>query len=313
MKMNQQTQAWLQGVADSGLPPLNKMPVEDARATYSAVVAQCGLPAEPVANTVDRTIPGPGGPIPVRIYTPEGAGPFPALVYYHGGGWVIGGLDVVDGPCTALANRAGAVVVSVDYRLAPEHPFPAAVEDAYAALVWVSGHAGELDVDATRVAVAGDSAGGNLSAVVSQLARDHDGPAVAAQVLIYPVTDFARRTESFRDNADGFFLTADLMDWFEERYLDPSVDRTDLRLSPLHAPDVSGLPPALVITAAFDPLRDEGEQYATRLREAGGEAVLTRYDGQIHAFAANLAGAIDEGRAALDDIGAYLCGVFGRD
>lgn len=310
MQLDTQAEAWLHGVADSGLPPLNEMPVGDARATYSAVVSQCGLPPEPVADIVDRTIPGPAGPIPVRIYTPKGSGAFPVLIYYHGGGWVIGGLDVVDGTCTVLANRAHAVVVSVDYRLAPEHPFPAAVEDAYAALTWVADNAALLNIDAERLAVAGDSAGGNLAAVVALLARDQSGPALMHQLLLYPATDFQRETASFRDNGEGLFLTTDLLKWFQEHYLAANGDPADWRASPLRAPDLSGLPPALVVTAGFDPLRDEGEAYAARLREAGGEAVVTRYDGQIHAFAANLAGAIDQGRTAIEDAGRHLRTVF---
>ncbi len=310
MQLDSQTQAWLQAVADSGLPPLNEMPVSDARATYGAVVSQFGLPPEPVADIVDRTIPGPAGPIPVRIYTPKGSGAFPALIYYHGGGWVIGDLDVVDGPCTVLANRAHAVVVSVDYRLAPEHPYPAAIEDAYAALNWVADNAALLNVDAERLAVAGDSAGGNLAAVVALLARDEGSPALVHQLLLYPATDMLRQTVSARDNGEGYFLTTDLLKWFQEHYLPGGADPTDWRASPLRAPDLSGLPPALVITAEFDPLRDEGEAYAVRLREAGVEAVVTRYDGQIHAFAANLAGAIDQGRAAIEDAGRHLRTVF---
>ena len=307
MTLDIQARAWLDGVAESGLPPLNEMSVADARATYSAVVNQCGLATEDVADVRDTTVPGPAGPIPVRIYTPKGSGVFPTLVYYHGGGWVIGGLDVVDGLCRSLANRAHAVVISVDYRLAPEHPYPAAVEDAYAALTWVADNAAGLNIDAERLAVGGDSAGGNLAAVVALLARDQNGPPLIYQVLLYPATDFLRGTASYRDNGDGLFLTTDLMNWFEGHY---RATADDWRASPLRASDLTGLPAALVVTAEFDPLRDEGKAYAARLREAGVETEMRRYDGQIHGFAANLAGVMKQGHVAVEDIGDRLRTVF---
>lgn len=310
MPLDAQVKAWLDGLADSGLPPLNEMPVGDARAAYSAVVTDCGLTPEPVADATDRTITGPAGPIPIRIYTPKGSGAFPILVYYHGGGWVIGGLDVVHSTCTVLANRTHAVVVSVDYRLAPEHPFPAAVEDAHAALKWAAANAALLNGDVERLAVAGDSSGGNLAAVVALLARDEGGPALMHQLLLYPATDFLRDTASSRDNGVGFFLTTDLLKWFHEHYLGVDGDPADWRASPLRATDLSGLPPAWVVTAEFDPLRDEGEAYADRLREAGVGAAVRRYDGQIHAFASNLAGVMDQGRAALEEAGVQLRTVF---
>jgi acetyl esterase len=306
MPLDTQADAWLKGLRESGLPPLNEMPVDQARATYKAVVADCALKPEPVANIVDKTIPGSGGDIPVRIYTPEGNGLFPILVYFHGGGWVIGDLEVVHGLCTVLANRAHAVVVSVDYRLAPEHPFPAAVEDCYAATRWVADNTALLNGDVERIAVAGDSAGANLAAVVSLMARDQGYPPLLYQLLIYPATDVRYDTPSYRENGDDYFLTTDLMRWFHRHYLTGPGAADDWRASPLRAPNLSGLPPAHVITAEFDPLRDEGEAYAARLRDAGVEATVERYSGQIHAFTANLAGVMDNGRKSIEDAGKRL-------
>jgi acetyl esterase len=306
MPLDTQAEAWLRGLRESGLPPLNEMPVEQARATYKAVVADCALKPEPVASIVDKAIPGSAGDIPVRIYTPEGNGLFPLVVYFHGGGWVIGDLEVVHGLCTVLTNRAHAVVVSVDYRLAPEHPFPAAVDDCYTATKWVADNAALLNGDVERIAVAGDSAGANLAAVVSLMARDQGNPPLLYQLLIYPATDVRYDSPSYRENGDDYFLTTDLMKWFHRHYLAGKGDADDWRASPLSAPDLSGLPPAHVITAEFDPLRDEGEAYAARLSDAGVEATAERYDGQIHAFTANLAGVMDNGRKSIEDAGKRL-------
>jgi acetyl esterase len=301
MTLDTQAETWLKGLADSGLPPLNEMPVDQARATFEAVVADCGIKPEPVANIVDKTIPGPAGDIAVRIYTPDGNGLFPITVYFHGGGWVLGSLEVVHGLCTILANRAHSVVVSVDYRLAPEHLFPAAVEDCYAATKWVADNAALLNGDVERIAVAGDSAGGNLAAVVALMARDQGYPSLLYQLLIYPATDVRYDTQSYVENGSDYFLTTDLMRWFHRHYLPSDGAADDWRASPLRAVDLSGLPPAHVITAEFDVLRDEGEAYAARLREAGVETTLQRYDGQIHAFTANLAGVMDHGRQSIED------------
>ncbi|HEY2202997.1 MAG TPA: alpha/beta hydrolase [Pseudonocardia sp.] len=310
MPLDKQAELWLKGLAESGLPPLETMPVPEARQVYAAACAEHGLAPETVADISERVIPGPGGDLPVRIYTPAGSRPLPVLVYFHGGGWVLGGPGVVDGPCTLLANRAHAVVVSVDYRLAPEHPFPAAVEDAWAAVRWVADNAALLGADPERIAVGGDSAGATLATAVAHLARDAAAPALRCQVLLYPVTDAAERSASYRENGEGFFLTADLMGWFLDQYLPEGVDRTDPRVSPLRAADHTGLAPALVVTAEYDPLRDEGEAYGARLAAAGTTVTATRYAGQIHGFAANLAGAMDEGRRALEDAGAQLRQAF---
>jgi len=264
--------------------PFDELSVEEARAAIATLSAAAGE-GEAVARVENRAVPGPRGEIPVRVYTPEGPAPFPVLVYFHGGGWVIGNLETHDGLCRHLANAAGAVVASVDYRLAPEHPFPASGEDAYAATRWVAANAAVIGGDAKRVAVGGDSAGGNLAAVVSLMARDRGGPPLVFQLLVYPVTDApSANTASYRDNAEGYFLTAKMMHWFWKHYCGKNPDMSDPYLCPLRAKDLKRLPPALVVTAEFDPLHDEGEAYAARLREAGSQAHVKRYAGMIHGF-----------------------------
>ncbi|HKS91460.1 MAG TPA: alpha/beta hydrolase [Tepidiformaceae bacterium] len=251
---------------------------------------------EPVKRVEDRVFPGPSGDVPVRIYWPDAEGPRPLLVWYHGGGWVIGNLDGADYGCRIMTNAASAVVVSVDYRLAPEAKFPSAPEECYAALQWAVANAAELGADAGRVAVGGDSAGGNLAAVVSLMARDRKGPKVGLQLLVYPVTDYDFETQSYNDNAEGYLLTKDSMVWFWGHYVHTPEEARHPHASPLQAEDLTGLPPALVITAEYDPLRDEGEAYAKRLTEAGVKVTAKRFDGQIHGFFANPA--IDDGREA---------------
>jgi acetyl esterase len=275
----------LQQMAEAGMPPLNEMSPTDARAAAEGFLALAGEP-EDVANVTDRAIPGPGGEIPVRVYTPAGAGsgPLPCLVYYHGGGWVLGDIAGVDTICRAVANRAGCTVMSIEYRLAPEHKFPAPFDDCYAALEWVAANGAEIGVDGSRLAVGGDSAGGNLAAAVSIKARDAGGPAIRHQMLIYPVTNHAYDTGSYSDNADGYLLTQDMMKWFWDHYLNNADEGRDPRVSPLAAASLANLPPAYVATAEFDPLRDEGEAYAAKLSEAGVKVRHRRFDGQIHAF-----------------------------
>ncbi|MGD9935581.1 MAG: alpha/beta hydrolase [Dehalococcoidia bacterium] len=252
---------------------------------------------QPIASVSDRMVPGPAGEIPVRIYDPGGPGPKPVLVWYHGGGWVIGNVDGSDATCRAMANAAGVLVVSVEYRLAPEAKFPAAVDDCFAATKWVAENAAAIGADASKLAVGGDSAGGNLAAVVSQLAKAAAGPAIAYQLLVYPVTDHGSGTASYRDNAEGYLLTRASMEWFWNHYLNSEADAADPKASPARAKDLSGLPPALVITAEFDPLRDEGEAYAGALSEAGVSVSAVRFNGQIHGFYGNAA--IDDGTVAL--------------
>jgi acetyl esterase len=257
---------------------------------------------EPVASVQDRTITANGAQIPVRVYRPE-SGPAvkPALVWFHGGGWVIGSLDGSDFGCRIMANASGCTVISVDYRLAPEYKFPTAVDDCLAVTKWVAENGPELGVDGARIAVGGDSAGGNLAAVVSQLARDGGGPAIAFQALVYPVTNYDFSTASYRDNAEGYLLERDSMEWFWGHYLRSEADGASTKASPLRHTNLAGLPPANVLTAEFDPLRDEGEAYAERMRAAGVPVEARRYDGQIHGFFANPA--IDDGSEAARHVG----------
>ncbi len=268
-------------------------------------------PEVPIGGVEDRRIPGPGGRIPVRVYTPRARppGPLPALAFFHGGGFVIGDLDSHDGVCRELANRAGCAVVSVDYRLAPEAKFPAAAEDCYAATCWVAANADELGVDAARIAVGGDSAGGNLAAVTALLARDRSGPRIAHQLLIYPVADCAFDTASYRDNAEGYYLTREMMRWFWHQYLKKPDHAADPYASPLRATSLARLASATVITAEYDPLRDEGEAYAARLRQAGVPATLTRYTGMIHGFF-GMGGVIDAAQTAIAQAAAELRHAF---
>jgi acetyl esterase len=256
---------------------------EEARAYTSQATAprdDTGL-----ASVDDLEVGGADGMLPARIYRPSGAIPKgPVVVFFHGGGWVIGSIQSHDNTAGRLAAESGCTVISVEYRLAPEHKFPAPLEDAYAATAWVAEHADELGVDATRLAVAGDSAGGNLAAAVALLARDREGPAIAYQLLIYPVTELGVQSASRIENGDKpYLLSSRAMDWFEDHYVG-GVEGVDWRAAPLRAEDLSGLPPAFVVTAELDPLRDEGEAYADRLRQAGVKVNVHRAEGMIHGF-----------------------------
>ncbi len=281
MPVTPETQGLLAMLEEAGGPDISEQTPEEARAMMEGFAPmQAGAP-EP-ARVESRTVPGPGGDIPVRVYASEGDN-LPVVMYYHGGGWVLGDIESHDGTCKQLLAELGeAAIVSVDYRLAPEHKYPAAADDCYAAAAWVAENGAEIGVDGSRMAVAGDSAGGNLSAVVSQMARDKGGPAIAAQVLHVPVTDHNYEYPSYSENAEGYLLTRASMVWFWDHYL-PSADAGhDAYASPLQADDLSGLAPALVQTAEFDPLRDEGEAYAAALEAAGSEVTVHRYDGVIH-------------------------------
>jgi acetyl esterase len=258
-----------------------------AQSRYEAKVASRRKPIA-MSSVRDLGVPGPGGPIPCRLYVPGHAAPgapMPLLVYYHGGGWVLGDLDMYDDLCRLIAAASGAQVLSVDYRLAPENPFPAALEDGFAAFEWVAANAESLGVDPLRIGVGGDSAGGNMAAVISRMAVEGGGGAVPAmQLLFYPVTDSAEDTRSRELFSDGYVLTKADMEKFEAAYLPPGVDASDLRISVLKCPDLSGLPTAYVATAGFDPLRDEGEDYALRMRDCGVRVALRRHSGLIHTF-----------------------------
>ena len=264
-------------------------------------------PGEDVASVEDLEVPGPDGPLPVRVYRPDGAAvPAPVVVFFHGGGWVLGSIATHDATCRGLANRTGAVYVSVDYRLAPEHPYPAAPEDCYAATCWVADHAADLGVDPGRLAVAGDSAGGNLAAVVCQMARDRSGPAIAFQLLIYPVTDLDfDRWPSMEENADGPLLTREGMDWFARHYVGTLPFTGDPYAAPIRAADLSGLPQAHVATAGHDPLRDEGAGYAEALAAAGVTVGYDNFATMIHGFV-GFADVVPAAGEARDRIAAAL-------
>ena len=305
MPVDPQAQALLDMLTAMNVPPMHTQTVEEVRASYDAM-AQFREAQEEVHAVENRMIPGPAGEIPVRIYTPEGTGPFPVLVYFHGGGWTIGTLDSHDDVCRALTNQAQCIVISVDYRLAPEHKFPAAVEDAYAATVWAAQNAASIHGDPARIAVGGDSAGGNLAAVVSQMARDKDGPKLVYQLLVYPATDyFIPGTASIRENANGYLLTLDSMIWFWNHYATSEEDAYNPMMAPLRAKDFHNLPPALVITAEYDPLRDEGEIYAAKLQEAGISVTATRYNGMIHGFF-SMSSLMDQAKVAIAEAAVAL-------
>ena len=282
MPLVTEVQAMLEQVAAAGGVPIDQLTPEQARATYQAFAT---LAAEVVEVGSVRDIPVEHD-VRLRVYTPSGERETarPALLWVHGGGFVIGDLETADPTARALASLTGAVVVSVDYRRAPEHRCPTAALDCMAALEWVVSNASDLGIDPARVAVGGDSAGGNLAAVVSRLARDRGGPAIVLQVLVYPCLDAAMDTASHRENAEGFLLTGTTMRWFWASYLGSEVDPRDPMASPLHAADLSRLPPALIITAEFDPLRDEGEAYGAALAAAGVPVTVSRYDGEVHGF-----------------------------
>ena len=308
MVLNPQVRTFLDELNALGAPPPETLTADQARAANAAGAEALG-PPEPVAAIQDRTLPGHTGEIPIRVYVPQGTGPFPVFVYYHGGGWVLGSVPTHDGLCCQVANAARCLVVSVEYRLAPEHKYPAAVDDAYAATAWVFANAGQIGGDSRRVAVGGDSAGGNLAAAVCLMARDRQTFKPALQVLIYPITDYSLDTPSYLENAEGYLLTRASMKWFWECYLAHEEDGDQPYASPLRAGDLSRLPPALVITAEHDPLRDEGEAYAARLREAGVPVTSTRYDGMIHAFIRRTA-IFDKARTAMQEVADALKQAF---
>ena len=283
-------------------------PLPELRQQLRTMVALMDEPAPALPRVEELRIPGSAGDIPARLYAPTVAGaPLPAVAYFHGGGWVQGDLETHHGLCARLALHAGALVVAVDYRLAPEHKFPAAVEDCLAAYRWLRARGRDVGADAARVAVAGDSAGGNLAAVVSQLAASGGTPVPTCQVLVYPAVDFALETDSHRDLADGHVIPRDRILWYGEQYLRSDADKKDLRASPLLAPALAGQPPTMIVTAGFDPLRDEGRAYGERLRAAGVDVAYREYPGQIHAFV-SLTRAIPQGLACTLEIADYLRG-----
>jgi acetyl esterase len=282
MPVDPQIQALLD--MGTGVPATNTLSVPEARTQYEARV-RLMAPAAAVAAVTERTIAGPGGDLRLRIYRPADQGPFPLLAFFHGSGFVLCSLDTHDGICRNLCAGAGCVVVSVDYRLAPENKYPAGLDDCVFATHWIAEHAGELDGSAGRLAVCGDSAGGNLAAAAALRIRDEGGPLIVGQLLIYPVADYhTPGTPSYRENADGYGLTRDTMVWFWNHYITDPSEAAAPYVSPLRARDLGSLPPALVVTAEYDPLRDEGEYYAEKLRAAGTRAITSRWDGMNHGF-----------------------------
>ena len=284
MPLDPNVELLLSAMQQGGQGGLSEMGVEQARAMIEQFdTLAAGTPIE-LPRVEDFTAPGPDCDIPLRLYSSAADAVLPVVVYFHGGGWVIGNIKSHDFICRRLARDSNATVISVDYRLAPEHTFPCAAEDCYAVTKWVADNAQQLKVDGSRLAVAGDSAGGNLTAVTALQARDRGGPRITFLLMIYPVIDGMMSFPSYKENAEGYLLTAADMAWFYDQYAPEGVDRKNPLLSPLYAPDLSGLPPALVITAEYDPLRDEGEAYADALQQAGVEARSSRYDGMVHGF-----------------------------
>jgi len=301
--------AMLEQTEKQGVPLLETLTPIQAREFINTAVRELRGDPEDVENVENLNITGPAGQIPVRVYMPEAGGPFPILVYFHGGGWVFCNLDTHDNVSRSLANGAGCVVVSVDYRLAPENKFPAAVEDTYAATQWVANNTARINGDLSRIAVGGDSSGGNLAAVVSLMARNQNEPSLMYQLLVNPGTNLSSfDTDSHRNYAEGYGQTKALIEWCRGHYLEKD-DWRHPYASPLLVEDLSGLPPALVITSEFDVLRDEGEAYANRLQQAGVPVKCTRYNGMIH-FGVMWAVASDLARDAINGATAEMRSAF---
>jgi acetyl esterase len=299
MALHPSAEMMVQMLTDSGLTFGPDATPEGRRDAMIAATTNPAFPKHPVHEVADRTIPGPADALPVRVFRPSAATGLPVILWFHGGGWVTGNLDTHDQLGRLLADHSGAVVVSVDYRLAPEAKFPAAADDCLAAYEWALEHADEVGGDATRIAIGGDSAGGNLAAVVALDARDRGLPQPKLQLLVYPVTDYEFDSAAMIDNAKGYFLEAEGMRWFWEHYARTAADYDDPRFSPLRASDLSGLAPAVVITAEFDPLRDQGEEYGKRLSNANVPTEVVRADGLIHGFF-GMHAFMPPGRAAWD-------------
>lgn len=303
MPLHPQIEDVLRAMAEAKLRPIEEMTPPEARAQMEAVATARNLEPARVGRIEERSIPGPAGPIRLRLYWPPAAqGPLPVIVYFHGGGHVIGSLDTHDGVARNLCAGVGALVASVDYRMGPEHRFPAAVDDSFAALQWMHANAGQLGGDPDRIAVAGDSAGGNLAAVVAILARDAGGPALRLQALVYPVADYGLVGESYDRYAEGYgVLTRDAMVWFRRHYLNDPSEAKDWRASPIRAPSLAGVAPAFVLTAEYDVLHDDGVRYAEALRKAGVPVEYRDYPGMIHAFF-GMAPAVDGAVQAQRDV-----------
>jgi len=304
--LDTRTQWFLKLLASSGRRPIGNMSVVEARAEVDAFMPMLAGRAAPIGEILDRTIEAPTGRLRIRLYRPAGsvARLLPTILYFHGGGWTIGSLEAYDGPCRFFCSRTGCAVMAVDYRLAPENKFPAAVEDAVGAYRWLAGEAVGLGIDPARIVLAGDSAGGNLAAVAAQLLRDERRPP-CLQWLIYPATDLAMQSPSYKSCGEGFLLTHADMKWFRGHYLKDLSEVEDPRASPVKANDLSSLPPALVYTAGFDPLRDEGRAYADRLAAAGVKTVHREFDSVIHGFV-GMRGVLQAAARAMDEMAAGL-------
>ncbi len=305
MRLDPQVEAMRATRVAASAPPLYTLTLAEARAADLASIRAAGGEPEPVAKVTDVQFSGAAGTLPARVYQPSGKAPFPALLYFFGGGWTLGSIDTADAVARRLANAAGCVVVVPGYRLAPEHRFPAAVHDCHAALRWLRTHADTLGIDPHRIAVGGDSAGGNLTAAVTLLTRDANEPTPRAQLLVYPNTLHRADTPSAHAYDQPWMFNRHSVDWYWDKYLPYPEAGTHPLASPLRATDLTGLPPALVITAEHDPLRDEAERYADRLRHAAVPVTATRYDGMVHGFFC-MAGELDAGRRAQEQAAAFL-------
>lgn len=311
MALHPQVASALKVAEELNLPALNTQTPEAARAAAKERTANAPRELEDVASVRDTTIPGPAGDIPVRIYTPSNATDHSLILWFHGGGWVIGDLDNEDPACRVIANSTNSVIVSIDYRLSPDVRFPEPVEDCYAGLVWASDHATELGADNSRIGVAGTSAGGNLSAAVALMARDRNGPKISHQVLFCPVIDHDFGTTSYSANADGYMLSRDSMIWFWDHYVGPEGDGSHPYASPIRAESLSNLPAATIIAAEYDPLVDEAAAYADALKAAGNDVTYTCYEGMIHGFNGQV-GIFDTARDALAEATSRLNGSLSK-
>ncbi|GGM09668.1 alpha/beta hydrolase [Dactylosporangium sucinum] len=310
MPLDPQLQAIRDQKERDGVAPLYTMSLEAARAADLASIQASGGAPEPVHSVSEHTLAGPGGDLVLRVYRPSSSGPLPVLMYFYGGGWVLGTIDTADGVARHLANAAGCIVAVPGYRLAPEHPFPAAIEDCWAATQWVHDNAAALGADPARIAVGGDSAGGNLAAALTLMAQESGDLVLAGQLLVYPNTDQAAEDDSMRESDDRYMFNHHSVAWYRSHYLTDPDDAFNPLASPLRAETLRGLPPALVLTAEFDPLRDQGERYARRLAESGVPVAVTRYEGMAHGFF-TMAGTLDAARLAQAQAAKQLRIFFG--